>query len=87
MYIEVSEKKINKMKEELDKRGISYHVTDCTLPTERARHYHIDFGENNPELAYVVQGIYEKISRESAPSVTQKPKKEKNKENEIENQL
>lgn len=64
MYIEVSERKIKRMKEELDKINVQYEVTDCTLPKDKDKHYHIALGENNPELAYVIQDIYKKISRE-----------------------
>lgn len=64
MYIEVSERKIDRMKEELDKINAPYEVTDCTLPQDTDRHYHIALGENNPELAYVIQDIYRRISKE-----------------------
>lgn len=46
MFLEISAVIFNKVKKILEKYGISYQISDCTLPGELMKMYHIDFSDN-----------------------------------------
>lgn len=65
MFLEVSKKKYQKMKELLDKEGIAYTIADNAITKDDLEAYRFQFTkENNPELAAKIYTIYLQASKE-----------------------
>lgn len=43
MFLELTEEVYEKMRPALFEMGIEFESTDCTLPTETVRHFHLEF--------------------------------------------
>lgn len=69
MFIEMTEEAWGKLKEKMDAFGYQYEVSECTLPGEEIRHFHIDFGDlgedKKREIAKMADESYAITAKES----------------------
>ena len=69
MFIELTEEAYEKFKPYLERNNFEYTVSDCTLPTDSIKHYHIDFGaiavETARQIALQVDSAYFGVAKES----------------------
>ncbi len=69
MFLEITEECYKKLKPYLDENNFKYETSDCTLPNDSVKHFHIEFGEMTlnmiNDLALVVDDTYGMAAKES----------------------
>ena len=84
MYCEIDEQKYLELKKELEKRNIQFEASDCTLPGEKEKMFHIEMinlsMEQTTMIANFVTALFEKESEKHKEVVRTEEENEKPKE-------
>lgn len=69
MYLEVSAKKMEKLKERLDNANIQYQITNYSINNNKIQVFRFDFGSLDPEMIKTISNIYTKLTDELSKQV------------------
>lgn len=69
MFVELTKEAWEKLQKKLDKLGIGYETSDCTLPNDSISHVHIEFGNltkvKAEEISKEIDTAYAEIAQQS----------------------